>query len=488
VRSLFIRIFLWFWFATVLLVAVLLGTVYLTEPDIQTPHWRSLTRSFLSLYSQDAAAQYELHGCEGLQSFFERHEPFPELEKLGVLADTSGRNLCGPDLSSATVQFAKEASTVSYSLFRRGEYSALTATKVNGPSGKSYIVLLDLPHFRPPPRFAVPAKTWLLRILAVLFTAGLVCYGLARHFASPVRRLRAVAKRFASGDLKARVGKDPLLKRRDEVAELGRDFDDMAARIEELVTRQEQLLQSQRRLLGDISHELRSPLTRLALASGLLQRKVSEDARPLLSRIDRESERLNALIGQLLTLARLDVSPVPEIMEQVDLNALMQEVVNDAAFEAVSRNVEIEFQAKPGCVLKGARDLLRSAFENVLRNAVRYTAAGTAVRVDLECTANTVSVTVSDQGPGVPESDLPHIFEAFYRVAEARDRQSGGTGLGLAIAERTVRLHGGSVGALNRPKGGLSVCMTFPAGSVAASSLLAGSGDSTPVSSGRIEE
>jgi two-component system sensor histidine kinase CpxA len=487
VRSLFIRIFLWFWSATVLLVAVLLGTIYLTEPDVQTPHWRSLTRSFLSLYSQDAASQYELHGCAGLQSFFERHEPFPELEKLGVLTDASGRNLCGPDLSSSTGQFAKEASAVSYSLFRRGEYSSLTGTKVTGPSGKPYVVLLDLPHFRPPPRFAVPAKTWLLRILAVLFTAGLVCYGLARHFASPVRRLRAVAKRFASGDLKARVGKDPLFKRRDEVAELGRDFDDMAARIEELVTRQEQLLQSQRRLLGDISHELRSPLTRLALASGLLQRKVGDDARPLLSRIDRESERLNALIGQLLTLARLDVSPVPEIWEAIDLNALMQDVVNDAAFEAVSRNVEIEFQARPGCVLRGARDLLRSAFENVLRNAVRYTAAGTAVKVDLECAPNTVSVTVSDQGPGVPETDLPHIFEAFYRVAEARDRQSGGTGLGLAIAERTVRLHGGSVGALNRPKGGLSVCMTFPARAVAAPKASAPFGDSAPVSSGRLE-
>ena len=169
------------------------------------------------------------------------------------------------------------------------------------------------------------------------------------------------------------MGRDPLFRRRDEVAELGRDFDDMAGRIEELVTKQEQLLQSQRRLLGDISHELRSPLTRLALASGLLQRKVGDDARPLLSRIDRESERLNILIGQLLTLARLDVSPVPEIMEVIDLNALLQDVVNDAAFEVVSRNVEIEFQARPGCVLKGIRDLLRSAFENVLRNAVRYT-------------------------------------------------------------------------------------------------------------------
>jgi two-component system, OmpR family, sensor histidine kinase CpxA len=467
VRSLFIRIFLWFWAATVLLVAVLLGTVYLTEPDVQTPHWRSLTRAFLNIYSKEAAFRYERLGCDGVQSYFQNQNPFPELGDTAVLTDASGHSLCGAPLSNSSEQFASQARSVSYSLFRRGDNSFLTATKTMGPSGKLYVLLIELPHFHPPPRIAIPARTWFLRILAVLITAGLVCYGLARHFAAPVRRLRAVAKRFASGDLKARVGKDPLFRRRDEIAELSRDFDDMAQRIEELVTRQDQLLQSQRRLLGDISHELRSPLTRLALASGLLQRKVSDDAKPLLSRIDRESERLNILIGQLLTLARLDVSPASETMESIHLNTLLEDVVNDAAFEAASKNVEIEFQARLDCTMNGVRDLLRSAFENVLRNAVRYTAAGTVVRLDLECAGKTVSVTVSDQGPGVPEQDLPHIFEAFYRVAEARDRQSGGTGLGLAITERTVRLHSGSVGALNRPKGGLSVCMTFPVGRTA---------------------
>jgi two-component system sensor histidine kinase CpxA len=306
-------------------------------------------------------------------------------------------------------------------------------------------------------------EVWVLRAIALLGTAGLVCYGLARHFAAPVRRLRAVARRFASGDLKARVGGDPLLKRRDEVAELGRDFDDMAQRIEQLINRQEQLLQWQRRLFGDISHELRSPLTRLALASGLLQRKVGDDAKPLLNRIDRESERLNTLIGHLLTLARLDVTPETIQMESVDLNGVLQDVVDDAAFEASSRNVGIEFTACDTCVIQGAPNLLCSAFENVLRNAIRYTAAGTSVIVELQCTAKLVSVTVSDHGPGVPEADLPHIFEPFYRVAEARDRQSGGSGLGLAIVERTLRLHGGSVEALNRPRGGLSICMSLPA-------------------------
>jgi two-component system sensor histidine kinase CpxA len=301
-----------------------------------------------------------------------------------------------------------------------------------------------------------------LRALALLLTAGIVCYGLARYFAFPVRRLRGVARRFASGDLKVRVGSDSMVRRRDELAELAKDFDHMADRIEGLVTRQEKLLQSQRRLLGDISHELRSPLTRLALASGLLQRKVNDDAKPLLSRIDRESERLNLLIGQLLTLTRLEAGPVTEVMEQVDVNSLLQELVDDARFEAAGRHVEIEYTTTGPCYLDGLSSLLRSAFENVLRNALRYTAENTPVTVELECSPGQFSLTVSDYGPGVPEGDLRHIFEPFYRVAEARDRQSGGAGLGLAITERTVRLHGGTVEAINRPKGGLSICMSFP--------------------------
>ena len=140
----------------------------------------------------------------------------------------------------------------------------------------------------------------------------------------------------------------------------------------------------------------------------------------------------------------------------VDLKQLLEEVIVDAEFEAESRNVHIDLLACESCIIEGSRELLRSAFENVIRNAIRYTAAGTAVVAELQCTRNNTSVTVSDSGPGVPDKDLPHLFEPFYRVAEARDRTSGGTGLGLAITERTVRLHRGTIEALNRPKGGLS--------------------------------
>jgi signal transduction histidine kinase len=462
VSSLFIRIFLWFWAATVLLAAVLVATVYLTEPYRPPPHWFSLTHSLLQLYGRNAAAAYEAHGCPAVDEVFKRDNPFPDFEGRRHLVDNSGSNLCGPALRASAVDLARRASSSETEFFRHGGHSGVTATPVAGPSGRAYVLLFEMPPSRPP-AFIFSPRVWILRILALLMTAGLVCYALARHFASPVRRLRGIARRFASGDLKARVGNDPLIKRRDEVAELAKEFDEMANRIESLITRQEQMLVSQRRLLGDISHELRSPLTRLALASGLLQRRVGEEAKPLFQRIDRECERLNTMIGQLLTLARLDVIPVPEAMESVDLKELLENIISDAAFELSSRDVRIQLSAPQSCFLEGAPDLLHSALENVIRNAVHYTGEGTVISVELGCTSSLISVTVSDYGPGVPDKDLGHLFEPFYRVAEARDRKTGGSGLGLAITDRTVRLHGGSVEALNRPKGGLSVCLSFPA-------------------------
>jgi two-component system sensor histidine kinase CpxA len=469
VRTLFIRIFLWFWAATVLLVAVLIGSVYLTEPDVTLPRWR-LSHTFIQLYGHDAAAIYDKQGCKAVEAFFDQQEPFPELDLRRNLTDTQGKDLCGEKLPAFVSDLAKRAAATNSSKFIRESVKTLIAAPTSGPKNQRYVLLYDLPHGRPP-AYAVPLRTWLLRILALLVTAGIVCYGLARYFASPIRRLRAVARRFASGDLKARVGNDPFLKRGDEVSELGKDFDEMARRIEELITRQEQLLQSQRRLLGDISHELRSPLTRLALASGLLQRRVAPDAMPLLNRIDRESERLNTLIGQLLTLARLDAIPRPESLEPVDLKQLLEDIAADAAFEAIGRGVRIDLRAEEACQIEGSRELLHSAFENVLRNAVRYTNEGTTVTVELQCSRSSVSVTVSDCGRGVPEQDLAHVFEPFYRVAEARDRESGGTGLGLAITDRTIRLLGGSVEAFNRPKGGLSVCMSFPVSRISTTDL-----------------
>jgi signal transduction histidine kinase len=248
-------------------------------------------------------------------------------------------------------------------------------------------------------------------------------------------------------------------RRSDELADLAHDFDAMAGRIEALIS-------AQQRLLGDISHELRSPLTRLNLSLAIARRNAGEAASGEHDRIEAEAARINTLIDQLLMLTRLE-SGVEEVEdESIYLTQLVQETVADADFEAQNLNRAVRIVESDESLVTGSRLLLRSAVENVVRNAVRYTAEGTAVEITLRVEDagddSTAVISVRDHGPGVPEESLDDLFRPFYRVTEARDRQSGGTGLGLAITERAVRLHGGAVKAVNAPGGGLLVEIRLP--------------------------
>jgi two-component system sensor histidine kinase CpxA len=285
---------------------------------------------------------------------------------------------------------------------------------------------------------------------------------LARYLTRPVRLLRGAARRLADGDLSARVG--VAGRRRDEIGDLGRDFDVMADHLENLLI-------AQQRLLRDISHELRSPLARLNVALELARRDSGSAAEPALARVGREAERLNELIGQLLTLARLEggaAQPAGAFSDRVeiDLAVLVSEVAADADFEAAVRDRHVRIVQSEPCRIIAAPGLLRSAIENVVRNAVRFTAPGTDVEIRLACRADGAEpraiIEVRDHGSGVPEAALQDIFRPFYRVANARERETGGAGLGLAITERTIRSYGGAVRAANAPDGGLSVQIELP--------------------------
>jgi two-component system sensor histidine kinase CpxA len=238
-----------------------------------------------------------------------------------------------------------------------------------------------------------------------------------------------------------------------------RDFDGMAERIENLVN-------AQNRLLHDISHELRSPLARLSVALGLARQRTGKEAESVLDRIENETSRLNELIGRLLTLARLEGGEEALPQASLRLDQLVAEVGKDAEFEAQARNCHVKVRADAECTLTGNAALLRSAIENVVRNAVRYTREGSDVEVVVEqhhAGFNSEGVIrVSDSGPGVPEASLDKLFRPFYRLEDDRGRQTGGVGLGLSIAERAIRLHGGSVKAMNRPEGGLTVEIRLP--------------------------
>jgi signal transduction histidine kinase len=295
-------------------------------------------------------------------------------------------------------------------------------------------------------------------VIAVI-SSGLVCYLLAWFLTMPVVRLRAATRQLAAGDLTARAGA-PNIRRRDEVAGLMRDFDAMAARLENLV-------KAQSRLLNDISHELRSPLARLNVALGLARQRSNMESASMLERIELEAGRLNELIGRLLTLARLEDGEQHVPAASVLLDEVVLGVAEDAEFEAQARHCHVHSEIPAGIWgVRGDASLLHSALENVVRNAIRYTREGTTVEIHLEKTESASGaeavVRVTDCGSGVPADALERLFQPFYRLDDARGRQTGGVGLGLAITERAVRFHGGRVAAVNRAEGGLMVEIHLP--------------------------
>ncbi len=367
--------------------------------------------------------------------------------------DANGLEVSGRPVPEGAQELVRQAHESGQAEFRDADGALLIAQSFFPPRGGGVTIVGQVPAFRSSP-FMEPADL-ILRFLAVLLTGGAVCFWLSRYLTTPLTQLRKASTELAGGDLSTRVG--PLLeKRADEFSDLARDFDLMAERIEALV-------QSQRRLLQDISHELRSPLARLNVSLELARKQSGTDARSSLDRIERESERMNQLIGQLLSLTRLEGDEGLIVTEPVDLGALLSEVCSDADFEARNRQRRVRLTHNEPCVVTGSSELLRSAVENVIRNAVRYTAEDTEVEVtQRQRESSQVSILVRDRGPGIPEEVLTQIFRPFYRVGDARDRESGGVGLGLSIAERIVRLHGGTIAASNQPAGGLAIEISLP--------------------------
>lgn len=293
----------------------------------------------------------------------------------------------------------------------------------------------------------------LIPVIAVGIS-GLICYWLTRHITAPLFELGKGAEAIAAGNLTARVP-ETVRNRRDEIGRLGRDFDRMAERLESLVG-------SHQRLLGDVSHELRSPLARLLVALGLTRRAGAEEMPELLDRIALEARRLDTLIGQLLALSRIDSGSHEATASSVDLTALVHEVVTDADFEARAQSRHVSVTAFDECTVQGAEELLRSAIENVVRNGVRYTPEGTTVDVSIRNERHRAVIRVRDGGPGVPEPMLAEMFLPFRRVHTTDGTASEGSGLGLAIAQRAVATSGGTIRALNAAEGGLIVEIEFP--------------------------
>lgn len=457
-KSLFLRIFLWFWLAMAVVVAVLVITSPLftrSRPGIE--RWRQEAENRPRTRVERVAVGIEqgrLAGPGGGRGLGRGHGGGPPSPDKVYVLDETGAEIRGDGATKEVLELAERALEEGEEISERNGVLHLVARPVEDPDGRRFVVVAT--HLNPPRLIHLldpAAISWRLAILVLV--AGGLSFWLARTLTSPMVPLRRATRRLSSGDLSARV-EGNVGRRRDEIGELAREFDAMAERIEGLV-------ESQQRLLRDVSHELRSPLARLVVALELARGRAGEAAAGPLDRIEREAGRLDELIGQLLLLERLEAGTAEQEAVAVDLDGLLADVVADAGFEAASGGTEVRFEGGSSCRLAGREALLRSAFDNVIRNAVHYTEPGTTVEVRLVGGDDGATLTVRDHGPGVAEDDLEKIFEPFYRVGEARDRATGGTGLGLAIAARAVRAHGGTIGAENHPEGGLVVTIRLPA-------------------------
>jgi two-component system sensor histidine kinase CpxA len=290
-------------------------------------------------------------------------------------------------------------------------------------------------------------------LIAAIVVSAIVCFLLARHLSAPLKRVREASERLAAGDLTARAGA-MVQGRRDEIGDLVRDFDVMAGRLSLLVS-------SQKQLLSDISHELRSPLARLHVAVELARRKAGPAAEKDLNRIEAEGTRMNEMIGQILTLARAD-SDKPAVTELFDVADLVRRVAADTDYEARQSGRTVVVRDSAEAMVQGDAALVASAIENVVRNGSRYTPEGTSVDISVATTATRAHIIVRDHGPGVPPEEIDRIFLPFHRVGASRDRNSGGTGLGLSIAARAASVHGGTIRARNADGGGLEVAIDLP--------------------------
>ncbi len=371
-----------------------------------------------------ASTAYEHGGHSELERYLTDLRAFEGAERY--LTDASGRDLLTGEDRSA---FLEGSQGQRRSFMNRGDKHAV---RVASEDWRYRFLII----YVPPYSFTTFAPYYflLLTVVAVLF------WFLAMHFAWPLRRLAAAVRRFGSGDLTVRVG----MRRHDEIGELGRSFDSMAARIQTLLTAERQLLQ-------DVSHELRSPLARLSLAAELVGK--DGDRAAAAARLRRETDRLSDLVSSLLQMTTAEGDPEAFSVEDVCLSDILREVADDCQLEAEGRGCRVEVDAPDEVRALGDSGLLERAIENIVRNAIRYSPAGATVETKIVVDGARAVLSVRDHGPGVKEDLLPKIFNPFFRADESRNESSGGVGLGLAIAQRAIHLHHGEIRATNAGPG-----------------------------------
>jgi two-component system, OmpR family, sensor kinase len=441
-HSLFVRIFVLFWLAMALIVGASIATTF----TIAAREYEQVDPQHRPNFALQASEVLDRGGIGALKTWLQANKAAVSDRDLYIIGP-DGRDILGRHLSDPAARrlesVNRDLAAPSGAAPSRNYRPSRAAPQIVAADGALYTVLLA-PR-RPSIFGALSLPPISLTILGIaLVVSALTSWWLAEHLSAPIRRIQEGARALASENLGIRVS-DGLEGRKDEVAVLARDFDAMA----------DQLRANRRattQLLRDISHELRSPLARMRVALGLARQPPADMVRQL-DRLEREIERLDSMISQVLKLARLHGAESQIEKESFELDEVIEEVVRDANFEGAVKKCTVNVQGSAKAAVLGNRELLRSAIENVLRNAVRYSPSKTPVDLSVARAKSGLEIAIADHGPGVPPADLERIFEPFYRVAESRDRDSGGEGIGLAITAQVMKAHGGFARARNTPSG-----------------------------------
>jgi two-component system, OmpR family, sensor histidine kinase CpxA len=451
-RTLFARIFLWFWITGTLSLVASVSVIVLQRHAMR-PSSPLVLQDTSRFFGTAVADVFEESGARSASEYVRELSKNTGIEGciLNERAEPLVGEACDGFRAVAIVASLGKGPETSVS-----EDGTQVALKVRSASGRNYILVAkSVTGLGLSPTY--DWGTLLLRGLSAIVVSGLICYYLARYLTKPIQRLRTATRRIAAGQLDTRI-EEGVPRNGDELGGLARDFNSMADQIQQLLT-------SQRQLLYDISHELRSPLARINVALDTLRTRLHQE--PLLGRIEGDLQQLNEMIGRILTVAKLETTAALPSTHPVELVPLLESIASDADFEARENGSSVELAETSEATVNGDPNLLRSAIENVVRNAVRFTSPGSCVEMRVKVTNSgerfRALVRIRDHGPGVPEEELGNIFKAFYRVTDTGSRNTRGVGLGLSITDKIIRLHGGTISASNVENGGLLVEIELPA-------------------------
>jgi two-component system sensor histidine kinase CpxA len=448
VTRFFWRIFLSTWAVVLIATALTLWVTNLLPDGNSEIGGSRFTAQMTTLIAQEFRREIAAGPATAVDNLVEKYVlDFSPVLDIYVI-DPDGEDVLGRALPDSVARYVESrGKQVGGAIAQELSYLHLRGEGLDG-----YLVVGHEGFFPVGRKLMNPGIRWLLLGFA-LVTSVAVALMLTRFIVLPIRRLQLAGQQVAAGDLSVRVA-HTVGNRTDDIARLAHDFDVMTERVD-------QLLQSQQRLMRDVSHELRSPLARLQALLSIARQQAGDTGAPQIDRMETEIERLDELIGEILTYSRLEAQD-HITRHTTDVVDLVQNVVHDAELEGQEADKQILLDAPASLLLELDSGLIQRAVENVIRNALRYTGEGTIITVRILSESDGVRITVDDQGPGVPPNAIGQIFEPFYRVSDSRSTRSGSGGIGLAIAERSIRLHGGSITARNRDGGGLRIEIVLP--------------------------